>query len=149
MTIWVDGDAAPREVKDVLIKASQRRKVTVVFVANRVLNLPRSNRLLMIKVDSGPDVADTYIANHCEEDDLVISADVPLAARVVERGATILQPRGRILDADNVEEAVSIRDFGESLRATGIETGGPSPFKPIHKEKFSNALDRWLTLRGY
>ena len=149
MTIWVDADAAPREVKEILIRASQKRQVTVVFVANRVLNLPRTERLQMIKVEQGPDVADDYIADHCERDDLVISADVPLAARVVEKGGTILQPRGRVLDAENVEEALSVRDFGESLRATGIETGGPPPFKPIHKQKFSNALDRWLTLHRH
>ena len=149
MTIWVDADAAPREVKEILIRASQKRQVTVVFVANRVLNLPRIDRLQMVKVADGPDVADDYIAEHCRANDLVISADVPLAARVVGKGAMILQPRGRVLDAENVEEALSVRDFGESLRSTGIETGGPPPFKAIHKQKFSNGLDRWLTRQGF
>ena len=83
MTIWVDADAAPRDVKDVLIKASQKRKVAVVFVANRVLNVPRNERIQMIRVGAGADVADTYIAENCRADDLVVSADVPLAARVV------------------------------------------------------------------
>lgn len=149
MTIWVDGDAVPRPIKDVLIRAAQKRRVLVIFVANKFLHLPRSECLQMIRVDSGPDVADNYIADHCGSDDLVVSADVPLASRVVQKGSTILQPRGRILDADNVEEALSVRDFGESLRSTGIETGGPPPFKPSHKSNFSNALDRWLTQRKY
>ncbi len=149
MTIWVDADAAPREVKEILIRASQKRQVTVVFVANRVLNLPKTPCIQMVKVEQGPDEADNYIADHCQCQDLVISADVPLAARVVAKGATILQPRGRVLDSENVEEALSVRDFGESLRSTGIETGGPPPFKPAHKQKFSNALDRWLTLHGF
>lgn len=149
MTIWVDGDAVPRPIKDVLIRAAQKRRVLVIFVANKFLQLPRSECLKMVRVDSGPDVADNYIADHCGTDDLVVSADVPLASRVVQKGGTILQPRGRVLDADNVEEALSVRDFGESLRSTGIETGGPPPFKLSHKANFSNALDRWLTQRKY
>tara|TARA_B100001250_G_C19415698_1_gene621041 strand:- start:5 stop:454 length:450 start_codon:yes stop_codon:yes gene_type:complete len=149
MTIWVDADAAPRDVKDVLIRAAQRRKVSVTFVANQYLNLPMSAQIQMIRVGAGADVADDYIADHCESGDLVISADVPLAARVVANGGLILQPRGRLLDKQNVEEALSIRDFGDSLRSSGVETGGPPPFKPADKQKFSNALDRWLTINGF
>lgn len=149
MKIWVDADAAPRAVKDVLIRASQKRKVSIVFVANRNLSVPVSSRLQMVAVEAGADVADDYIAENCSDGDLVVSADVPLAARVVERGGTVIQPRGRVLDHDNIDEALSIRNFGDSLRSSGIETGGPPPFKPEDKQKFSNALDRWLTINGF
>jgi uncharacterized protein YaiI (UPF0178 family) len=149
MKIWVDADAAPRAVKDVLIRASQKRKVSIVFVANRNLSVPVSSRLQMVAVEAGADVADDYIAENCSDSDLVVSADVPLAARVVERGGTVIQPRGRVLDHDNIDEALSIRNFGDSLRSSGIETGGPPPFKPEDKQKFSNALDRWLTINGF
>ena len=149
MKIWVDADASPRDVKDVLIRASQKRKVSVVFVANRTLNLPMSSRLEMVAVAAGADVADDHIADNCSADDLIVSADVPLAARVVERGGVVIQPRGRVLDRENIDEALSIRNFGDSLRASGIETGGPPPFKPGDKQKFSNALDRWLTINGF
>ena len=147
--IWVDADATPREIKEVLIRSSQRRKVSVVFVANRYLSLPSTTTISMIVVPNGPDEADHYIAEHCQKNDLVISADVPLAARVVEQGGTILQPRGRILDEENVDEALSFRDFGDSLRSSGIEAGGPRPFRTGDKVQFSNALDRWLTQNGF
>ena len=147
--IWVDGDATPREIKDVLIRSSEKRKVPVSFVANRHLHLPRRSAVQMVVVPSGADAADDYIAEHCGQGDLVVSADVPLAARVVACGATVLQPRGRILDAETVDEALSVRNFGDQLRTTGIETGGPPPFKQADKGKFSNALDRWLTLAGF
>jgi uncharacterized protein len=149
MTIWVDADAAPRDVKDVLIRAAQRRKVTVIFVANQMLHLPHIDRIQMVRVGAGADVADDYIAENCQSGDLVISADVPLAARIIPVGGLVLQPRGRLLDKQNVEEALSIRDFGDSLRSSGIETGGPPPFKSADKQKFSNGLDRWLTMNGY
>ena len=149
MTIWIDADAAPRAVKEVLIKASQKRGVAIIFVANRPLSLPISERLKMISVPNGDDVADDYIVAHCESGDLVISADVPLAARVVEKGASVLQPRGRLLDQNNVEEALGMRNFSDQLRSSGIETGGPPPFKPEDKQRFSNGLDRWLTRNGF
>ena len=149
MTIWVDADAAPRAVKDVLFKAAQKRRVEVVFVANQGLHLPGSRYIRMERVSAGADVADDYIAEQCGQGDLVISADVPLAARVVPKGGVVLQPRGRLRDANHVEEARSIRDFGDSLRSSGIETGGPPPFRPADKQKFSNALDRWLTMNGH
>ena len=149
MTIWVDADAAPRDVKDLLVRASQKRKVKIVFVANRALYGLVAPLVSAIQVAAGSDVADDYIAEHCQAGDLVISADVPLAARVVEKGALILQPRGRILDAENVEEQLSLRDFSESLRSGGVETGGPPPFGAAERQRFANSLDRWLTLNGY
>lgn len=145
MRIWVDADAMPKAVKEVLYRAAQKRRVSVIFVANRYLNLPSSPFLQMIQVRHGADVADDRIVEECGEGDLVISADVPLAARVVEKGAIVLQPHGRTLDAENVGEALSFRDFGDVLRNAGIETGGPPPFSAADKGKFSNALDRWIT----
>lgn len=149
MKIWVDADATPRDVKEILIKASQRRRINIVFVANRRLALPASTRLEMIAVGAGADVADDYIVAHAEVGDLVISADVPLAARVVEIGGIVLQPRGRVLTEENVEEALGVRNFGDTLRASGIDTGGPPPFKATDKQRFSNALDRFLTRNGF
>ena len=149
MKIWVDADATPRDVKEILIKASQRRRVNVIFVANRHLGVPASSRIQMIAVGAGADVADDYIVMHADVGDLVISADVPLAARVVEAGGSVLQPRGRVLTEENVDEALGVRNFGDSLRASGIDTGGPPPFKPADKQRFSNALDRLLTRRGF
>ena len=148
MTIWVDADAMPRAVKEVLYRAGQKRRIEVVFVANAWLTIPQSEFLRSVRVSHGADVADDYIAEHCEQGDLVISADVPLAARVVEKGATVLQPHGRELTEENVSEVLSFRDFGDALRNAGIETGGPPPFSNAQKGKFSNALDRWITRNG-
>ncbi len=145
MTIWVDADAMPRAVKEVLYKAAQKRNVDTVFVANAYLTIPQSVHLRTVRVAHGPDVADDYIAEHCEKGDLVISADVPLAARVVEKGATVIQPHGREVNEENAGEILSFRDFGDALRNAGIETGGPPPFSNAQKGKFSNALDRWIT----
>ena len=145
MKIWVDADAMPRAVKEVLYRAAQKRRVPITFVANRFLSLPSSPYLQMIQVGQGADVADDRIVELSASGDLVISADIPLAARVVEKGATVLQPHGRVLDSENVGEALSFRDFGDILRNSGIETGGPPPFSASDKGKFSNALDRWIT----
>jgi uncharacterized protein YaiI (UPF0178 family) len=148
MTIWVDADAMPREVRDILIRAAQRRKVDVVMVANRPIHNAGSQRVSSIQVAQGADVADDYIAEHCTSDDLVVTADIPLAARVVEKGGLVLQPRGRVLDKENVEEVLSIRDFKEELRSGGVITGGPPPFDAGAKQRFANALDRWITARA-
>ena len=148
MTSWVDADAMPKAVKEVLYRAGQKRRIEVVFVANAWLTIPQSEFLRSVRVSHGADVADDYIAEHCEQGDLVISADVPLAARVVEKGATVLQPHGRELTEENVSEVLSFRDFGDALRNAGIETGGPPPFSNAQKGKFSNALDRWITRNG-
>jgi uncharacterized protein len=145
MTIWVDADAMPRAVKEVLYRAAQKRTIDTVFVANAYLTIPQSAYLRTVRVSHGADVADDYIAEHCQTGDLVVSADVPLAARVVEKGATVLQPHGRELTEENVSEVLSFRDFGDALRNAGIETGGPPPFSNAQKGKFSNALDRWIT----
>ena len=145
MPIWVDADAMPRECKQILIRAANRRGVDVTMVANRPVDVGRGQRVCSIQVGQGADVADDYIVEHALPTDLVITADIPLAARIVENGGLVLQPRGRILDAENVEEILSIRDFKEDLRSGGVMTGGPPPFDAGAKQRFANALDRWIT----
>ena len=144
-TIWVDADAAPRACKEVLFKAADRRAVPVVLVANRWQQVPRSPHLSFVQVEQGLDVADDHIAANCAAGDLVITADIPLAAQVVERGAEVLQPRGELLDPANVRQRLSIRDHLDELRGAGIMTGGPPPYGARDKQRFANALDRWLT----
>ncbi len=145
MTIWVDADATPAAVTEILVRASLKREVDVVLVANRWLPQPRSHRVSTVTVAAGADVADDYIAEHCQAGDLVITADIPLAARVVDREAEVITAYGRELDADNVREALSVRDFKEELRDMGVMTGGPPPYGPSQKQAFANALDRWIT----
>lgn len=148
MTIWVDADAAPNAVKDILVRASLRREVDVIFVANRWLQKPKSARVSVVTVGAGEDVADDYIVEHCEEGDVVITFDIPLAARAVEKGAQVITPHGKELDANNVRERLSRRDFSHFLRSIGEDTGGPSAFGDAQKQAFANALDRWLTARS-
>ena len=145
--IWVDADATPRAVKEVLFRASDRRRVPIVLVANSWMALPRHGQVSLVQVKKGPDEADHYIAEHAEKGDLVITADVPLAARVVPKGAAVIQPHGRELDQESNDEALAMRDFKETLRDAGEMTGGPPPFGPKQKQRFSNALDRWITTR--
>jgi uncharacterized protein YaiI (UPF0178 family) len=146
--IWIDADAVPRAVREVLVRASKRRKVELTFVANSWQTVPQSSRVRLVVVEAGPDEADNYIVEHCGAGDLVVSADVPLAARAVEQGAMVLQPHGRILDEENVSEVLSLRDFKTELRDVGETTGGPPPFGTAQKERFANALDRWITRSG-
>jgi hypothetical protein len=143
--VWVDADGLPRLVQEVLIRAATRRKIPMTLVADRWINLPPVATLAAVQVPGGPDAADDYIVEHCEAGDLVVSADVPLAARAVEKGAEVLQHRGRLLDANNVAEHLSVRDFNTDLRDMGVMTSGPSPFNASHKADFANALDRWIT----
>ena len=143
--VWVDADATPRVVKEVLFRASERRGVSVVLVANSWMEVPRRGEVTFVRVSAGPDEADHYIAEHAAEGDLVVTADVPLAARVVSRGVMVLQPHGRELDRRSIDEALALRDFADSLREAGEMTAGPPPFGPKHKQRFSNALDRWIT----
>jgi len=145
--IWVDADATPRPVKEVLYKASNRRGVPVILVANSWLQVPGYEEVHFIQVAQGPDEADNYIADQAEEGDLVITADIPLAARVIPKGVAVIQPHGRELDQNSIDEALALRNFKESLRDAGTMTGGPPPFGPKQKQRFANALDRWLSKR--
>lgn len=146
MTIWVDADAAPRPCKEILFRAAQRRGVDVVLVANGRQTVP-GGRVAFVQVPGGPDVADDYIATRCGEGDLVVTADIPLAARAVDAGAEVVTPRGRELDRETVGEALSVRDFNDELRGLGVMTGGPAPYDDRAKQRFANALDRWIARR--
>jgi uncharacterized protein YaiI (UPF0178 family) len=146
-TIWVDADATPRPVKDVLFNTSYRRDIRLILVANSWMRHPSSGLISFVQVAAGADVADDYIADHAQAGDLAITQDVPLAARLVPAGVSVIQPSGTELDQDSVDEALSMRDFKESLRNSGGLTGGPPPFSNKQKHKFSNALDRWITRR--
>ena len=145
--IWVDADATPRPVKEVLFRAAERRGVAVLLVANCWFPHPRHAMVGFVQVEQGPDEADHYIAEHAGKGDLVVTADIPLAARVIASGVAVIQPHGRELDAESIDEALALRDFKEALRDSGTMTGGPPPFSAKHKQRFSNALDRWLSAR--
>jgi uncharacterized protein YaiI (UPF0178 family) len=145
MKIWVDADAAPNAVKEILVRASLKREVDVVLVANRWLQKPKSLRVSVVTVAQGADAADDYIVEQCAPGDMVITFDIPLAARAVEKGARVVTPHGKELDANNVRERLSGRDFSDYLRSIGVDTGGPAAFSNAHKQAFANALDRWLT----
>jgi uncharacterized protein len=145
MKIWIDADAAPRDVKDIVCRAAQRLDIPAVLVANRRLATPQNNaRVSAVCVQGGPDAADRHIAEHASDGDIAVTADIPLAAILVEKGVVVIDPRGDVLDADNVRERLSIRDFMDSLRGTGVETGGAAPYGPRQKQAFAASLDRLL-----
>lgn len=145
MKIWVDADALPRAAREILIRASARREVAVTFVANGWFQNPDVPLIDVVLVAPGEDVADDHIADHIESGDLCITSDIPLASRVVEKGGHVITSYGKELDAANVEEALSIRNFNAELREAGVQTGGPKPYDDRAKQGFANALDRWIT----
>lgn len=146
LKIWIDADATPRDVKEIVFRAALRLKVPVVLVANQPLRPPANNPLVTaIRVDGGADVADQHIAASSEPGDLVVTQDVPLAALLVPKGVTVLDPRGEEHTSDTIGERLSIRDFMEQARIAGMVTGGPAPFGPGDKQAFAGALDRALT----
>jgi len=145
MQIWVDADACPAVIKDMLYRAADRVKVLVVLVANRPLRTPPSPFIRSIQVARGFDVADDHIAAAMAPGDLVVTADIPLAAAAVERGGFALNPRGEFYSRDNVRELLDLRNFMEGLRSSGVETGGPPAFNQADRQSFANELDRFLT----
>ena len=146
MKLWLDADAAPREVKDVCYRASERLGLETVLVANQRLQLPLGSPLLSaIRVDGGPDVADAYIAEHAVAGDVAVTADIPLAALLVPKGVVVIDPRGEVFSPESIGERLSVRNFMEGLRGAGVETGGSAPYGPRDKQAFANALDRALT----
>lgn len=147
MKIWVDGDACPKGIKEILYRVAGRTKISVIFVANKYLRLPPSDYLEMIQVPDGPDIADDEITKRCAAHDLVITADIPLAARIVEKGALGLDPRGTLYDRNNIGQILSMRNFMDDLRGSGVETGGPNSFGAKERQKFANQLDRLLAQR--
>lgn len=149
MTIWIDADAAPRDVKEVVFRAALRLQIPTVLVANQRVTVPaRYGNVRTVWVRGGADAADQHIADNAVPGDIAITADIPLAAILVEKGLTVLDPRGDVYDAENVRERLSVRDFMESLRGSGVETGGARPWGPREKQAFAAALDRILARRG-
>jgi len=145
MKIWIDADACPRVIKEILFRASQRLKVPVCLVANKSLAKHNTDLIESIVVADGFDVADDYIADHAAGEDLVITADIPLAARVVAKGGVALDPRGELYTEENVGERLSIRDLMMELRSGGLVQGGPAQFNLTDRQKFASSLDRLLT----
>lgn len=144
MQIWVDADACPRVIKEILFRAARRVGVKTTLVANQPIEIPGSDYIEAVQVRSGLDVADGYIVQHLQSGDLVITADIPLAAAVIEQGGYALNPRGEFYTANNVRERLALRDFMTQLRSGGVETGGPPAFSPRDREAFANQLDRFL-----
>jgi uncharacterized protein YaiI (UPF0178 family) len=146
MRLWLDADAAPRDVKEVCYRVSERLELETVLVANQRLTLPVGYRFLSaVRVDGGADVADQYIADHAEKGDVAVTADIPLAAILVPRGVVVIDPRGEEYTPEIIGERLSVRNFMDSLRTTGVETGGHAPYGAREKQAFANALDRVLT----
>lgn len=144
-TIWIDADACPKVIKEVIFKISSRLQIPVILVANSHMFIPPSPFIKFIKVKDGADVADNYIVEHVVENDIVITADIPLAAFVVEKKATALNVRGEVYTEENVREKLSMRDFMKELRDQGgLELGGPEVFGPKDTEKFTNSINRIL-----
>ena len=144
MNIWVDADACPVVIKEILFKAAVRTHVQVTLVANQTLNIPPSQHIKFLKVSSGFDVADNEIIKRLNEGDLVITGDIPLAAEAIEKKAFVLSPRGELYSTDNIRARLSMRDFMETLRASGVDTGGPSALTQNDRQAFANHLDKLL-----
>jgi uncharacterized protein YaiI (UPF0178 family) len=144
MQIWVDADACPIVIKEILFRAAERVKVTVTLVANKHLRLPASRFIKSVRVAGGFDVADNYIMEHVQLEDLVITADIPLAAEVIEKGGHALNPRGTFYTRDNIKERLAMRDLMDELRGSGLQTGGPKALRHADRQEFANQLDRYL-----
>lgn len=145
MTLWIDADACPRAVKELVFRAALRTGVPAVMVANSTMHVPRTGAVRLLVVDHGPDVADAAILEQSEPGDLVVTADIPLAAQLVDGGRVAINPRGQVYTAENVKEALATRNLMQELRDQGMETGGPAPMKATDTAQFANALDRELT----
>jgi uncharacterized protein YaiI (UPF0178 family) len=146
MRIWIDADATPRDVKEIVYRAAKRLGIETVLVANQRLQTPVGNPLISaVEVAGGPDVADRYIVDQALAGDLVVTQDVPLAAQLVPRQIVVLDPRGDEHTVESIGERLSIRDFMEGMRGAGLVTGGPPPFDARAKQAFASALDRALT----
>ena len=145
MTIWVDADACPVVVKEIIFRAAIRTETQTTLVANSFIKVPASKSITFLQVPKGFDVADNEILRRTEEGDLVITADIPLAAEVMEKGAVALNPRGERYSNDTIKQTLNLRDFMDTMRASGIQTGGPPPLNQADRMAFANHLDTLLT----
>ncbi|MBI3994121.1 MAG: YaiI/YqxD family protein [Candidatus Lambdaproteobacteria bacterium] len=145
MRIWIDADACPKMIKEFVYKVSRRLQVPVVLVANSAMHVPRSNLVSLVVVGDALDAADHHILQHCVAGDLVVTADIPLASSLIDKGVVAINPRGMVYTQDNVKEALATRNLMQELREAGTMSGGPAPLGPQDRERFANALDRELT----
>ncbi len=145
MKIWVDADACPVVIKEILFRAAQRTGIPLTLVANQPVRVPSSPVIRMLQVASGFDVADNEIVRRVEAGDLVVTSDIPLAAEAIDKGATALSPRGELHTRDNIRARLNMRDFLDTMRASGLDTGGPPPLSQSDRKAFAGHLDRLLT----
>jgi len=145
MKIWVDADACPGVIKEIIFKAANRTQIYTTLVANHAMRIPPSEYIQFVQVASGFDVADDEIVKHIEKHDLLISSDIPLADEVIEKGATVLSPRGELLTKENIRARLNMRDFLDTLRSSGIDTGGQAAMNQGDRQLFANQLDKILT----
>jgi uncharacterized protein YaiI (UPF0178 family) len=148
-SIWVDADACPVAVRDMLFRAARRTGIPLTLVANQYIRTPAEPNIQAIQVMAGFDVADNEIVRRCQPGDLVITQDIPLAAEVVDKGVDAMNPRGERYSKENIRARLNMRDFMESLRASGVQTGGPPAFDNADKKRFGDQLDRWLAKRRH
>ena len=148
MRIWVDADACPAVIKDILYRAAERTKVATTLVANKLLRTPASPYVRALQVPRGIDVADSHIVRELEAGDLVITADIPLAADVIAKGGHALNPRGEFYSPENIQERLALRNFLDEMRSAGERTGGPAALDNADRKRFADQLDRFLTKRG-
>jgi uncharacterized protein len=145
MRLWIDADAAPRDVKEIVYRAARRLELETLLVANRRLQVPEGNRFVSaIRVEGGPDEADRHIAEHARAGDVAVTADIPLAAILVEKRVVVIDPRGEEYTSESIGERLAVRDFMDGLRGAGVETGGARPYGDREKQAFAGALDRAL-----
>jgi uncharacterized protein YaiI (UPF0178 family) len=142
--IWVDADACPKVIKEILFRAANRVKITVILVANQHIQVPNSAHIRSVQVAAGFDVADNHIVQQAVAGDLVITADIPLAAEAVAKGCLALNPRGELYTEENIRQRLNMRDFMDTLRSSGVDTGGPASFSQADRMAFANQLDRLL-----
>ena len=148
MTIWVDADACPRPIKEILFRAAERTGVMLTLVANHAMAVPKRPNVRLVQVRGGFDVADNEIMGRVEQGDLVVTADIPLAADVIARGGDALNPRGEMYSADTIRSILNMRDFMDTMRSSGVVTGGPPALSQADRQAFANQLDSWLAKRG-
>jgi uncharacterized protein YaiI (UPF0178 family) len=146
LTLWIDADSVPRDVREIVFRAAHRLSLTTILVANQRVQIPPGHPTVSaVRVEGGPDIADKYIADNAVPGDIAVTHDIPLAAILVDKKVVVIDPRGTELTAETIGERMSVRDFMENLRATGVETGGPAAFTARDKQSFAGALDRTLT----
>jgi len=148
MRIWVDADACPNVIKEILFRAAERTRLSLILVANQPLRIPASPHVRSMRVGAGFNVADNIIVREMESGDLIITADIPLAAEVIGRGGHALNPRGEFYSTENIEERLAMRNFMDELRSTGVNTGGPATLNHKDRQAFANQLDRFLARHG-